>query len=333
VLDDGATEKGHPRSNQRIGVATGSGHSPFAGTLLFEHAEHPGAMPGRLVRPLAGIIGGGCMQRNSRTANLGRPFPGQCRPGRSWDQGGHISDGDSFLESGHTASLFQVRELRGDAMKFPRRRFLHLAANAVALPAMSRIARAQTYPSRTVTMIVPFAAGEPTDVSARIVAERMSRTLGQQIIIENVLGAGGTTGSIRAMRANPDGYTIEMGQLGTHAASVAFYPNLAYRPEADFAYIGLAVDQAVLIVARRDFPPNDLKEFVAHVKANSDKLNMAHAGVGSITHFTCLLLNSLIGANPAMIPFNGSAPAINALVAGERRSRLHRPKARRQRPR
>jgi tripartite-type tricarboxylate transporter receptor subunit TctC len=112
-------------------------------------------------------------------------------------------------------------------MKFPRRRFLHLAANAVALPAMSRIARAQTYPSRTVTMIVPFAAGGPTDVSARIVAERMSRTLGQQIIIENVLGAGGTTGSIRAMRANPDGYTIEMGQLGTHAASAAFYPNLA----------------------------------------------------------------------------------------------------------
>jgi tripartite-type tricarboxylate transporter receptor subunit TctC len=166
-------------------------------------------------------------------------------------------------------------------------------------------------------MIVPFAAGGPTDVSARIVAERMSRTLGQQIIIENVLGAGGTTGSIRAMRANPDGYTIEMGQLGTHAASVAFYPNLAYRPEADFAYIGLAVDQAVLIVARRDFPPNNLKEFVTYVKANSDKLNMAHAGVGSITHFTCLLLNSVIGANPAMIPFNGSAPAINALVAGQ----------------
>jgi tripartite-type tricarboxylate transporter receptor subunit TctC len=142
-------------------------------------------------------------------------------------------------------------------MKFPRRQFLHLAASAVVLPAISRIARAQTYPSRTVTMIVPFAAGGPTDVSARIVAEHMSRTLGQQIIIENVLGAGGTTGSIRAMRASPDGYTIEMGQLGTHAASVAFYPNLAYRPESDFAYIGLAVDQAVLIIARRDFPPND----------------------------------------------------------------------------
>jgi tripartite-type tricarboxylate transporter receptor subunit TctC len=157
-------------------------------------------------------------------------------------------------------------------MKIPRRQFLRLAASAAALPAVSRIAGAQTYPSRTVTMIVPFAAGGPTDVSARIIAERMSRTLGQQIIIENVLGAGGTTGSIRAVRANPDGYTIEMGQLGTHAASVAFYPNLAYRPDADFAYIGLALDQAVLIIARRDFPPNDLKEFVAYLKANSDKL-------------------------------------------------------------
>jgi tripartite-type tricarboxylate transporter receptor subunit TctC len=202
-------------------------------------------------------------------------------------------------------------------MELRRRQLLQFVGAAVATPTASRIARAQTYPSRTVTMIVPFAAGGPTDVSARIVAERMSRTLGQQIIIENVLGAGGTTGSIRAMRANPDGYTIEMGQLGTHAASVAFYPNLAYRPEEDFAYIGLAVDQAVLIVARRDFPPNDLKEFVAYVKANSDKLNMAHAGVGSITHFAGLLLNSVIGAKPAMIPFNGSAPAINALVAGQ----------------
>src|ERR1700675_2101221 len=167
-------------------------------------------------------------------------------------------------------------------MTFPRRRFLRLTAGAVALPAMSPIARAQTYPSRTVTMIVPFAAGGPTDVSARIVAEHMSRTLGQQIIIENVLGAGGTTGSIRAMRANPDGYTIEMGQLGTHAASVAFYPNLAYRPDVDFAPIGLVVDQAVLIIARRDFPPNDLKEFIAYVKANGEKLNMAHAGVAPI---------------------------------------------------
>ena len=126
-------------------------------------------------------------------------------------------------------------------MKFPRRQFLHLAAGAVALPAISRITRAQTYPSRTVTMIVPFAAGGPTDVSARIVAEHMSRTLGQQIIIENVLGARGTTGSIRAMRATP---------MATPSRWATRYPRRVGRllslsrlpARGDFAYIGLAVD-------------------------------------------------------------------------------------------
>jgi tripartite-type tricarboxylate transporter receptor subunit TctC len=176
---------------------------------------------------------------------------------------------------------------------------------------------AQTFPSRPITMIVPFSAGGPTDVTARIVAEHMSRTLGQQIIIENVIGAGGTTGSVRAMRAAPDGYTVEMGQLGTHAASVAVYPNLAYKPDADFAPVGLVVDQAVLIIARKDFPADDLKGFLAQLKANFDKLNMAHAGIGSITHFSCLMLNALVGAKPTMVPFNGSAPAINALVGGQ----------------
>src|SRR5271169_2200241 len=104
-------------------------------------------------------------------------------------------------------------------MKLPRRQFLHLAAGATALPAVSRFAWAQAYPSRTVTLVVPFGAGGGTDVAARIAAEHMSRTLGQQVIIENVAGAGGTTGSIRAMRAKPDGYTIEMGHMGTHAVS------------------------------------------------------------------------------------------------------------------
>jgi tripartite-type tricarboxylate transporter receptor subunit TctC len=183
--------------------------------------------------------------------------------------------------------------------------------------AATAAATAQTFPSRPITMIVPFSAGGPTDVTARIVGEHMSRTLGQQVIIENVVGAGGTTGSTRAMRASPDGYTIEMGQLGTHAASVALYPNLAYRPDTDFAPIGMVVDQAVLIVARKDFPPNDLREFVAYLRANASKLNMAHAGIGSITHFSCLLLNSTVGIKTTMVPFNGSAPAINALIGGQ----------------
>jgi tripartite-type tricarboxylate transporter receptor subunit TctC len=122
----------------------------------------------------------------------------------------------------------------GANMKLPRRQFLHLAAGAAALPAVSRIARAQVYPSRPITMIVPFAAGGPTDVAARVVSEHMSRTLGQQVVVENVVGAGGTIGSLRTMRANPDGYTIQMGHMGTHAIAVSLYPNLAYKPDVDF---------------------------------------------------------------------------------------------------
>jgi len=113
---------------------------------------------------------------------------------------------------------------------------------------------------------VPFAAGGPTDVISRIASDHMSRTLGQLIIIENVVGAGGTTASTRAARANPDGYSIEMGHMGTHAASVALYPNLAYKPDVDFAPIGLVAGTPVLILARKDFPPANLKEFVTYVE-------------------------------------------------------------------
>src|SRR5215510_14132327 len=199
-------------------------------------------------------------------------------------------------------------------MKLARRQFLHLAAGAAAVPALSRVAWAQAYPSRPITVIVPFAAGGSSDVIARIVGEHMSRTLGQQFINENIVGAGGTTGTVRAMRANPDGYTIEMGHMGTHAASVAFYPNLAYKPDVDFAPIGLVIEQPVMIVARRDFPPKDLKEFVDYVKANADKLNMAHAGIGSNTFNFCVMLNALLGVKPTLVPFSGSGPATNSLI-------------------
>src|SRR5262245_15750396 len=154
-------------------------------------------------------------------------------------------------------------------MTLPRRKFLHLAAGAVALPAVSRIARAQTYPSRPVTIIVPFAAGGTSDVIVRIVAEHMSRTLGQQLVVENIGGAGGTLGSIRTMRASPDGYTIQLGNMGTHAAAVAFYPNLAYKPDVDFEPIGMVAGVAIVVVGRKDLPPKDLKEFISHLKANA----------------------------------------------------------------
>jgi tripartite-type tricarboxylate transporter receptor subunit TctC len=152
---------------------------------------------------------------------------------------------------------------------------------------------------------------------ARIVGEHMSRTLGQQIVIENAVGAGGTTASTRAKRAAPDGYTIIMGHMGTHAASVALYPKLAYDPRTDFEPIGMAAGTPILILAKKDFPAKDLKEFAAYVKANVDKLNLAHAGVGSVSFTTCLLLNSILGVKPVAVPFNGTGPSMNALVGGQ----------------
>jgi tripartite-type tricarboxylate transporter receptor subunit TctC len=202
-------------------------------------------------------------------------------------------------------------------MKLHRRKFLRLAAGAAALPAISQISRAQAYPTRPVTVIVPFAPGGATDVVGRIIGDYLSQALRQQFVIENVAGAGGTTGSTRVMRANPDGYTIQVGQMGTHAASVGFYPNLAYRPDADFDPIGMIAGLPIVITARKDFPANDLKEFIAYVKANAATVNVAHAGVGSITHTTVLLLHSLLGVQPTLVPFNGASPAMNALLGGQ----------------
>jgi tripartite-type tricarboxylate transporter receptor subunit TctC len=191
-------------------------------------------------------------------------------------------------------------------------------AGLLAFAALAGPAAAQAdYPSRPITLIVPFAAGGPTDIIARIVSENMSKTLGQTIVIENVVGAGGTTASTRAKRATPDGYNIIMGHMGTHAASVALYPNLQYHPANDFEPIGLAAGTPVLILARKDFPPKDLKEFVTHVKANAEKLNMAHAGVGSVSFTTCLLLNHILNVKPTSIPYQGTGPALNALVGGQ----------------
>ena len=202
-------------------------------------------------------------------------------------------------------------------MKSSRRQFLHLAAGAAALPVLSDMATAQAYPTRALTVIVPFAAGGSTDVACRIVSEHMSRTLGQQLVVENATGAGGTIGSTRAMHAKADGYTLLFGHTGTHAFSVSLYPNLAYKPDVDFDPIGEVLEIPEVLVARKDFPSRDLKEFVAYARANPDKLNVAHAGVGSLTFTFALLLNSLLGVRPIMVPFSGALPAANALVGGQ----------------
>ena len=178
-------------------------------------------------------------------------------------------------------------------------------------------ARAQSYPTRPPTIIVPFAAGGPADITGRIVADQYSRVFGQQFIIENVAGAGGTTGVARGARAAPDGYTLVLGHMGTHAAAVALYPNLAYKPEEDFAPIGLVAEQPVLLAVRKDLGPATLQQFAVYARANETKLNMAHAGIGSVSHVSCLLLNSAIGIKPSMVPFTGTGPAVSALIAGQ----------------
>jgi tripartite-type tricarboxylate transporter receptor subunit TctC len=189
-----------------------------------------------------------------------------------------------------------------------------LAALA-GLTLLSVQAQAQSYPTRSITMIVPFAAGGPTDIIARIVTAHMAQTLGQAIIIENVVGAGGTTATTRASKGANDGYTLITGHMGTHAASVPLYPKLAYHPEKDFEPVGLLAGTPILILARKDLAPKDLKEFIAYVKANETKVNAAHAGVGSVSNVSCELLNSVLGVKPIGVPFNGTGPAMNALVA------------------
>jgi len=165
---------------------------------------------------------------------------------------------------------------------------------------------------------VPFAAGGPTDIIARIVGEYYSKTLGQQFIVENIAGAGGTTGITRGAQARPDGYTIMMGHMGTHGAAPALYPNLKYDPTKDFESIGLAAGTPILIVARKDFPARDLKEFVARAKDTSTRISQAHAGVGSVSFTTCTLLNSQLGVkHHRVVAYRGTGPALNDLVGGQ----------------
>lgn len=194
---------------------------------------------------------------------------------------------------------------------------LRIAAALAAILAAAAPAAAQTYPAKPITMIVPFAAGGPTDIIARLVGEQMGRTLGQQIVVENVAGAGGTTGTTRAAQAAPDGYTIMMGHMGTHGAAPALYPKLKYDPTKDFEPIGMAAGTPILIVAKKGLAPKDLKEFIAFAKQGGDKLNLAHAGIGSVSHATALLFNAAIGTKPTSVPYKGTGPAMNDLVSGQ----------------
>jgi tripartite-type tricarboxylate transporter receptor subunit TctC len=191
-----------------------------------------------------------------------------------------------------------------------------LAVLAGIFSASLATAEAQDYPTNPVTVIVPFAAGGPTDTVTRLVAESMSKTLGQQVIVENVGGGGGMTGSARVAKAAPDGYQFGLGNVGTHAVSQSLSKNPPYNVAADFAPVALFADLSLVLVTRKDLPAGNLQEFIAYAKANQDKMQFASASAGSATHLGCALLNAAIGVNVTHIPYRGGGPAMQDLVAG-----------------
>jgi tripartite-type tricarboxylate transporter receptor subunit TctC len=177
-------------------------------------------------------------------------------------------------------------------------------------------ASAQTYPSRAVTMIIPFAAGGPTDVLGRLVGQRMGEVLGQQVIIENVGGAGGMTGGLRVAQSAPDGYNMVLGTVGTHAQNQTLYKRPLYNAAADFTPVALIAEIPTVLIVRKDLPVNNLKEFVEYAKKNQDKMSYGSAGTGSATHLACVVLDVAMGTHITHVPYRGTGPAMGDLQAG-----------------
>ena len=196
------------------------------------------------------------------------------------------------------------------------RRALGLLASAFIFAAAAAPVTAQTYPTKSITMIVPFAAGGPTDTVARVLAQALGKNLGQAVIVENLGGAGGTLAAARAAKAVPDGYTIFINHIG-QATAPALYRKLPYDPIADFAPIGLATDAPMVMVAKPGFPPNTLAELIDYVKKNKDKVSMGHAGIGAASHLCELLFMSAIDAELTMVAYRGTAPAMTDLMGGQ----------------
>jgi tripartite-type tricarboxylate transporter receptor subunit TctC len=202
-------------------------------------------------------------------------------------------------------------------MKLPRRKILlHLAAGAAALPSMLRMAWAQAYPTRTITIIIPFPPGGPTDLLGRVLGERLRLSFGQTVVIENVVGANGSIGVGRVARAVPDGYTLLVGLWNTHVSNPAIYP-LSYDVRNDFEPIALLSSIPSMIVARKTLPADDLKGLIAWLKANPDKGTEGHVGIGSIGHVGGILFQNLTGTRFQHVPYRGSAPVMQALLAGQ----------------
>lgn len=190
-----------------------------------------------------------------------------------------------------------------------------LAAMAASL-AFGVAAKAQDYPTKPITIIVPYTAGGGADVVARITADGLERELKQRVIIENVTGAGGTTGIRRAANAAPDGYTMMTVSPGTHSAAPALYKDLGYDPIKSFEMVGLTATQPLVLIVRKELPVNNLKEFVAYLKANEKTVTLAHVGPGSMTHLGCTMFDAIVGVNPTAAPYRGTPPLMQDLLGG-----------------
>jgi len=201
-------------------------------------------------------------------------------------------------------------------MKLPRRRFLHLAVGAAALPALSRTTKAQTYPSRPITIVIAYPPGGSTDVIARFLGEGMRAALGRAVVMENVGGANGSIGAGRVARAPPDGYTLTVGNWNNFVANGALY-SLQYDLQKDFRPIALLSETPILIAARKGLPANDLKQLIAWLKANPDKGSDGHAGIGSIGHVVGVFFQKETGTRFQLVPYRGGGPAVLDLVAGQ----------------
>lgn len=196
-----------------------------------------------------------------------------------------------------------------------RTMFRTLLAAALVLGGVAT-AGAQDFPNRPLTMVIPFAAGGPTDVLGRVVAQRMSELLGQQVIVENVGGAGGMTGSNRVAQSPPDGYSFVLGTVGTHAQGQTLYKRPLYNASTDFTPVGLLAEVPIALIARKDLPVNGLKEFVDYAKKNQDKMTFGSAGTGSATHLACVVADMVMGTNITHIPYRGTGPAMQDLQGG-----------------
>ena len=184
------------------------------------------------------------------------------------------------------------------------------------LLALTGAAAAEDFPSRPMTMVIPFAAGGPTDLLGRVIAARMGEILGQTVVVENVGGAGGMNGSKRVADASPDGYTFVLGTVGTHAQNQSLYKHPIYNAATDFTPVGLIAEVPIVLIARKDLPANNLKEFVAYAKANQAKMQFGSAGAGSATHLGCVVLNTAMGTDIVHVPYKGTGPAMQDLIGG-----------------